>query len=479
MNKKIKIIFILSLIISLLYPVSLSSAAQFSEAKISASKKNKRTYKVKKLEKKNNRVIYRKFLNNSIPYIGANKAHNLSVTGQGTYVAVIDSGVYSSHPMLSGRVALEACFTVARSCPNKTNKQTGKGAALPVDWHGSHVAGIAAGKASDIVGVAPDAKIIAINVFDKDQSSSEVSLTNALNWLKSISSNYNIASVNMSLGTSRIYKSTCDEVSPSITKAIHDLYSVNVPVVVAAGNSYSLGMSNPACISKVVSVAAISLNGSITAFSNISKDTTFAAPGFQIKSAGSATDYRLASGTSMSAPHVAGVFALYKQLYPFHTIDIAVSNLKSIASTATDPYSGIKISSINVTSIVGLTQTPPVATTTIPTSTTIPIPVDVPSIPTLPPLPQFKPFLNKVYTPTVSSNFFYIRYQDTFAPKDKVSHYVLDCSTSKYEIPLNPYSFNNIYKVSQFPNFISCYMYAIMKDGTQSASSTPIYLSKG
>lgn len=480
MNKKIKFLFPFFILSLFLLP-SVSSASKINSKDSSFSQKNNRTYKSKKLEKKNNRIVYRKFLDKSVPYIGADKAHSLSVTGQGSYVVVIDSGIYSSHPMFSEKVALEACFTVANSCPNKTNKQIGKNAALPVDWHGSHVSGIAAGKASDIVGVAPDAKIIAVNVFDKDDSSSETSIINALKWVKSISSTYKIAAVNMSLGTSRIYRSTCDNVSPSLTKIIHELYSLNVAVVVAAGNSYSLGMSNPACISKVVSVAAISGSGNITSFSNISKDTTFAAPGLQIKSAGSSDSYRLASGTSMAAPHVAGVFALYRQLYPDHSIDLAVANLKSISTLAFDPYSKISVSSINVSSINNLNSTYPSTTTTIPlsTSTTISLPVEVPSIPTLPPLPSFKPFLNKIYSPTSLSDFFYIRYQDSFAPKNLVSHYVLDCGTSTYQVPLNLYSSNNIYKISQTPNFVSCFMYALMKDGTHSAYSTPIFLSRG
>ena len=479
MIKKIKLIFTLFLILTFFIPVH-SSLAVKVDNKTFVSNKDKRTYKLKKLEKKKNRIVYRKFLDTSISYIGANKAHQLSVTGQGTYVVIIDSGINSAHPMFIDKVALEACFTAAGSCPNKTNKQTGPGSATPVDWHGSHVAGIAAGKAADIVGVAPDAKIIAVNVFDKDQSSSELSILNALKWVYSISKDYNIASVNMSLGTSRIYKSFCDTVSPSLTTAIHNLYSVNVPVIAAAGNSYSLGMSNPACISKVISVAAISQNGAVTSFSNISQNTTFAAPGFQILSAASSNTYRSASGTSMSAPHVAGVFALYRQLYPTHSIDLSVANLKSISSLAYDPYSTIKLSSINVSSIVSLTDTPTTTTTVLSsTTTTLPFPSEVPVIPTLPLLPSFKPFLNKIYTPTSLSDFFYIRYQDTFAPKHKVSYYILDCATSQYQIPLNFTSTNNIYKISQRPNFIACSMYAIMKDNTKSAVSTPIYLSKG
>lgn len=452
--------------------------ASFASSSVSAknTKKTYRTYKVKPLEKKKNKIVYRQFLDTSVPYIGATQIHNLSVTGKGTYIVIIDSGINSSHPMFTDKIALEACFTVERSCPNGTNKQIGSGAATMIDWHGSHVAGIAAGKTSSIVGVAPDAKIIAINVFDKDDSSSEVSLSNALNWVYSISAKYNIAAVNMSLGTSRIYKSYCDSVSPQITTAIHKLYSVNVPVVVAAGNSYSLGMSNPACISKVISVAAISENGKITSFSNVSDLTTFAAPGFQITSAAAESQYRSASGTSMAAPHVAGVLALYRQHHPTHSIDLSVQNIKSISPFAVDPYSNLSVSSVNVSKLLDTNDTP-VVTTTIPqSSTTIQLP-DTPTIPTIPQLPSFKPYLNKVYSS--NSSFFYIRYQDSFAPKDQVLQYVLDCSTKQFILPVNNFQTTHIVKIDYSPDFVSCYMYANMKDGTKSALSTSVFLVKG
>lgn len=447
-------------------------------------KKDIRLFKNKKLEKKNNKIVYRKFLQTSVPYIGADKVHNLSVTGHGTHIVVIDSGINATHPMFSGKITMQACFTVNASCPNSTNRQIGGNAAKQVDWHGSHVAGIALGKSSAMVGVAPDASLIAVNVFDRDDSSSETSLINALKWVLSISSDYNIAAINMSLGTSKLFRGYCDNVSPTLTSLIHQLYNKNIPTVVAAGNSYSLGMAHPACISKVISVGAIGEDGRVTSFSNLSENTTFTAPGYKITSAGDYEDYRELSGTSMSTPHVAGVFALYRQKYPQHNIATAVANLVSISPKAIDPYSRLSIPSINVSSLFSSTDNPVVPTTsTIPSipTTSLPayLPPETPYIPPLPNLPSFKPYLMKIYTPTSQSNFFYIRYQDTFAPKNSVSKYVLDCFVKQYDIPYEPFVSTHVFKVPLKPEFLSCNMYAIMKDGTKSATSSSIYLSRG
>jgi len=375
----------LFLVFTLLFSL-LQFAVSSTNVDAKSDPKAKRTYKSLKLEKRNNRIVYRKVLHNSVPAIGAPVMHASSYTGAGTYVVIIDSGVDSSHPMLSGRVALEACFTVANSCPNKTSKQIGAGSAALVDWHGNHVSAIAAGT----IGVAPGAKIIAVNVFDKDQSSDELSVINALNWVLSISSKYNIASVNMSLGTSRVYRDYCDTVSPKITTVIHSLYGKNIPVVVAAGNSYSIGMSNPACISKVVSVAATNLNGNVMPFSNLSSTTTFVAPGLKIVSAAYGTETRSASGTSMAAPHVAGILALYRQAYSDHSISKMLQRLIAASPLSIDTYSSLRIPAINVSKLLETPMDPPVpilppVTSPVVTTTTMPL-----VIPKNPPMPAFK-----------------------------------------------------------------------------------------
>ena len=91
--------------------------------------------------------------------------------GTGQVVAVIDSGVDRTNPYLAGDVVAEACYSTnaigytAGGCPNGRNVQTGTGAAAPCLYagcaHGTHVAHTAAGA----YGVAPGAKVIAVQIF--------------------------------------------------------------------------------------------------------------------------------------------------------------------------------------------------------------------------------------------------------------------------------------------------------------------------
>jgi subtilisin family serine protease len=473
----------------------------------SISSVKKRAYKNIKLEKrivkKKSVTVYRKFLDTSVPYIGADTAHASSNKGKGTYVVLIDTGINVDHPMLKGRVALEACFTVLRSCPNGTNQQTGTGAAAAVDWHGSHVSGIMAGSYQQYVGVAPEAKIIAINVFDKDLSSSETSIILALNWVNSISKDYNIASVNMSLGTSRVYQNYCDTVSPPLTTSIKNLYNKNIAVVVAAGNSYALGMSSPACISYTVSVASMTYDGYVNDFSNLSQNTTFAAPGYRIVSAGAGTTMRAATGTSMAAPHVAGIFAIYRQMYPTHTLQQAINRIKASSKIASDYYSDIKIPAINIATLSNVEDSPtttsstttlpwinPPTTTTLPvTTTTLPETIVTTTVPSVPVVttttivsksPLFKPTDVKLRALKSNSTYFYLSYSDSTVDKTLVNNYTLSCNDgSKFPVSLELNYNSHVIKVMSNIAFTSCYLYANLENGTTSANSSPAIITYG
>jgi subtilisin family serine protease len=491
----------ISILITALLLFSTQSNLIFNSSPVQAKSvktSKKRAYKNIKLEKrtvnKKSVTVYRKFLDKSVPYIGADTAHASSNKGKGTYVVLIDTGINVDHPMLKGRVALEACFTVLRSCPNSTNQQTGSGAAAPVDWHGSHVSGIMAGSYQQYVGVAPEAKIIAINVFDKDLSSSDVAITNALNWVNSISKNYNIAAVNMSLGTNRVYQSHCDTVSPTMTTAVKNLYDKNIAVVVAAGNSYALGMSSPACISYTVSVASMTYDGYVNDFSNLSQNTTFAAPGYRIVSAGSGTTMRSATGTSMAAPHVAGIFAIYRQMYPTHTLQQAINRIKASSKIATDYYSSIKIPAINIATLSNIEDSPTTTspTTTLPwinpptTSTTTPqapittIPPVVTTTTVAPKLPLFKPTDVKLRALKLNANYFYLSYSDSTVDKTLVNSYTLLCNDgSQFSVSLELNYNSHVIKVMSNIAFTSCYLYANLENGTTSASSTSAIITYG
>lgn len=324
------------------------------------------------------RVKFKFSLNNTATRINLSVPHNNNYRGQNTYVVVIDTGVQADHPFLQNRVALEACF--AAKCPNGQASMVGPGAAKPIHWHGTHVAGIIAGYNSSMQGVAPQANIIAINVFDPDGASYDDYIIRALNWVHTISSEYNIAAVNMSLGSQMVFKSSCNGFIPDMTKAISNLKSKNISTIVSAGNGYSYGMSSPACISDAVSVAATSyFADEVTNFSNVSELTTFSAPGYVVSSSATGSTYRTASGTSMSAPTVAGAFAVYRSKYGVQPVNKVVSDFQSTSVKAIDKSININTYRIDMKTLFSDDQATTTTTSTTTTSTTTTTTTTIPS----------------------------------------------------------------------------------------------------
>jgi subtilisin family serine protease len=320
-----------------------------------------------KVPRASGKVVFRIDLQAAIPYIGANNSFDLGFTGKGTYVAVIDTGVEIGHPFLAGKVALEACFS--SECPNGETEMYGPGAATPVHWHGTHVAGIIAGENQDFHGIAPDAKIIAINIFDKSGAALDRDIAKALAYIVSLTGDYNIAAVNMSLGGQQPFTETCDTYLPAVTAEIHKLRIKNVATVISSGNNYSLGMSSPACISEAVSVAASHITHNlITDFSNLSEFTTLAAPGYGINSSKMSGAYGTASGTSMAAPFVAGAFAVYRSKYGVQSVEDVVAAFQETAVPATRSYTGITAKQIDLHTLFAL-PVPPSTTAVVSTST--------------------------------------------------------------------------------------------------------------
>ena len=309
--------------------------------------------------------------------------------GAGQTIAILDTGVDSAHPFLSGKVVNEACFSAGGAnstslCPNGADRQTGPGSARPCSdstlscYHGTHVAGIAAGKAgvlSNAAGMAPDAKIIAIQVFTRDcepggscsLSAYTSDLGLALDYVYQLRSTYAISSINMSLGGG-LYSANCDSQSPSLKTLIDTLRAANIATVVAAGNNGSTdSISLPACISSAISVGATTKSNVVADYSNSSGLVSLLAPGSAIYSSLPGGGYGTASGTSMAAPHVAGIWALMKAAKPTASVSEILAPLQSSGLAITDNRNGIVKPLIQlggsggaIASLAGVSNSPPV-----------------------------------------------------------------------------------------------------------------------
>jgi subtilisin family serine protease len=308
---------------------------------------------------------------------GAKTAWTLGFSGSGQAVAVLDTGVDKNHPFLSGKVVSEACYSSNYTdstsfCPGSVTDsvEANSGVNCPTTIagcaHGTHVAGIVAGKGINYSGVAKDASLISIQVFSNISNTEDcdgappcaLSYTSdqlkALERVRVLSSSIKIASVNMSLGGGQ-YSSNCDTVSPSRKAIIDNLRSLGIATVVASGNDgYTSAISAPACVSSAVSVGSID-DGSysttvnaVSSFSNSSSLLTLLAPGKYITSSVPNNGYATYAGTSMATPHVAAAFAVLKQKKPDAGVTELLNALTSTGLSITDPRNGIAKPSIKI-----------------------------------------------------------------------------------------------------------------------------------
>ena len=201
----------------------------------------------------------------SVPLIGADKVHTLGFTGRGITVAVLDKGVDTTHPDLSDDLIAQQCFCTNANgtgcCPNGSTQQSGPGSAQDDAGHGTNVAGIitSAGRVAPM-GVAPNAKIVAVKVIDKNNTfSSTAQVVSGLDWV--ITNRPDVKVVNMSLGTGQLFTGACDTATAftmAFADAINTLRSRGVTVFASSGNNGSATqMTAPACVANTVSVGAV------------------------------------------------------------------------------------------------------------------------------------------------------------------------------------------------------------------------------
>jgi hypothetical protein len=261
--------------------------------------------------------------------IGSFELNNSGLDGRGWNVAVLDTGTATSHPAFQGKVVAEACFT-QKQCAGGSDQAFGSGSSRVTTqnlFHGTHVAAIAVGRAgnysgTEFRGVAPAAGLVSIRVFTLSTSgepySTDAELLKALTWVRDNHEALKIASVNMSLGniSGTVRGRACGVANPAMTSIFAELNTRGVPVVVATGNAgrYTQ-ISYPACVPTAIPVGATDANDKVANFSDITDDVLLA-PGDRIISALIDGGLGSASGTSASAPVVAGALAVLRQVQP-------------------------------------------------------------------------------------------------------------------------------------------------------------------
>ncbi len=286
------------------------------------------------------------------------------VDGTGLTVAVLDTGLRTTHLDFAGKVVAQRNYT-ADNAGDVNNATDGHG-------HGTNVGGIIVANANH-TGIAPGANIIPLKVLSNTGSGQFTWTENALQWVLDNHDTYNITVVNLSLGSANNFLTMPDEGGLTIRAKIQALRAAKVAVVIAAGNGFygasSLqGMAYPAIVPECVSVGAVydanagSFNytsGAIAYTTGPDRITPFSqrlgeaaggiyrtdifAPGAALTSSGNATDIgeSVMHGTSQATPVTCGVVLLLQQLYlnrtgTLPTIDKLESLLRATAVTIND-----------------------------------------------------------------------------------------------------------------------------------------------
>jgi|GEM_PF-2112266 len=281
--------------------------------------------------------------------ISALNAWGILSTADSAVVAVIDSGITSTHADLMNRIAsggksfLSGPFggsTLSDSC-----------------GHGTEVSGVIAAETNNSVGICGVAgtgsiKILPLKTADRDGASYVSDVIEAIDY--AISKDVDV--INLSMGS--------EESSSIENAAVQRAIQAGIVVVASAGNDGKYTYEYPASYDNVISVGSIAETGNVSTFSTYNDKVDLVAPGENIYTCTNRGSYYAEDGTSFSAPMVSAVAAVLKSLDSSLTLaeieSILTSSAVDCGSSGKDNYYGYGV--LNFYNAVKTFNPPPTLT---------------------------------------------------------------------------------------------------------------------
>lgn len=282
-------------------------------------------------------------------------AWNITTGSASIVVAVLDTGILFGHPDLAGRTVSGYDFISNTSTANDGNGRDNDASdpgdwcgASPSSWHGTHVAGTigaASNNSTGVAGVNWVSKILPVRVLGRCGGTSADAI-DGLRWAAGLS----VPGVPANANPARVLNLSLYGLGPCTLdwqNAINQVVTAGTVVVVAAGNENSPASGfTPGNCNNVITVAATNRQGNKASYSNYGSVVEISAPGGEDGSDGvlstlnagtttpAAHTYAFYKGTSMAAPHVAGIVSLMLSVNP----SLTPAQVLSLLRTTVTPF---------------------------------------------------------------------------------------------------------------------------------------------
>ncbi|QCJ46392.1 S8 family serine peptidase [Haloprofundus sp. MHR1] len=232
--------------------------------------------------------------------VNADVAWDTTLGSSDVTIAVIDQGVMYDHPDLADQFGSSEGYDFVDDDSDPYPDD------LENEYHGTHVAGIAAATTDNGEGISgiSNSTLLSGRALSEEGSGSTADIADAVQWAADQGADV----INLSLGGGGY--------TDTMKNAVSYAYDAGSLVVAAAGNDYGSSVSYPAAYSECLAVSALDENESLASYSNVGPEIELAAPGSNVLSTWTtSTEYDSISGTSMATPVVSGVAGLTLAAY--------------------------------------------------------------------------------------------------------------------------------------------------------------------